>query len=116
MKKKIGYLPENIALYLDPGQYFELELNYAVSTPQGFALPYLLALALLSTIGFPRLPRHFRLHIWAALAINLPLFWLFCWGDELRNLSLLYPALIALIAATLSRFDGDSRPDRRCST
>ena len=97
------WLWENLAFYANPKSYFGYEANYGVLTARGLSLPHLVLIGVLVTTAWKLLPRHFRLHTYLALGLNLPLFLMFCWQDELRNLSMLYPSLIVLMTITLSR-------------
>lgn len=94
---------ENLAFYANPKNYFGYEANYGLPTARGLSLPHLVLIGVLVGTAWKLLPRPFRLHTYLALTVNLPLFLMFCWRDELRNLSMLYPSLIALMTFTLSR-------------
>jgi hypothetical protein len=53
---------------------------------------------LLVRSGWGRLTPAFQQHALIALAINLPLFIVFCYPGEIRNLSLMWVTLAMLIA------------------
>lgn len=44
------------------------------------------------------LPTAFRTHLLVAALINFPLYLAFCWPGEMRNLSMLVPSLVIVIA------------------
>jgi hypothetical protein len=56
--------------------------------------------------GWKHLPIAIRSHGQIAAAINIPLYLLFCYPGELRNLSMLYVVLLLCIAANL---EGEGR-------
>jgi hypothetical protein len=51
------------------------------------------------------------------VALNFPLFLLFCAPGELRDLSMLYVTLLLLVAASLAEWTGGQcKPDAQLST
>jgi len=56
--------------------------------------------------GWGKLSREFRRHAQLAAIINLPLFFLFCWPGEARNLSMLYLPLVLCFAFNFAGFTG----------
>ena len=56
--------------------------------------------------GWRFLSRAMQRHAFLAAAINVPLYLIFCNPGELRNLSMLSVALLALLAANLDRSSG----------
>ena len=54
--------------------------------------------------GWKHLPRVIQKHGKLALAINIPLYFLFCNPGELRNLSMLYVVLLLALAENLNRW------------
>jgi len=105
------HLWENLAFYTSPLSYFGQEANYGIPMLRGVAAPHLAVLGLLVATAWRYVPPPLRQHALAALAVNLPLFLMFCWRDELRNLSLLYPTLVTLMALTLARAGGERNRD-----
>lgn len=97
-------LLDNLRFYVDPGNWVRTESTYGVLLPRGFGIVTILAFVGLAINGWGRLPQALRQHAWVALAINLPLFVLFCSPGELRNLSMLYPSLLCLTALSLSKW------------
>lgn len=89
---------ENLSFYLNPGNWFRTESTYGVALPRAFSLVAMLAFAAIACCGWGRMPKTLRQHALLALTINLPLLLLFCSPGEVRNLSMLYPSLLCLIA------------------
>jgi hypothetical protein len=54
--------------------------------------------------GWRSLPRAIQRHMQIAAIINFPLYFLFCYPGEFRNLSLLYVTLLLLLAANLTEW------------
>lgn len=95
---------DNLLFYVDPGSWLRTESTYGVLLPRGFGIVSVLAFAGIAVNGWARLPQPLRQHAQLALAINLPLFVLFCSPGEMRNLSMLYPSLLCLLALTLAKW------------
>jgi len=93
---------DNLRFYVDPGNWLRTENTYGVLLPRGFGIVSFLACAGIAAAGWPRLPQALRQHATLAVSINLPLFLLFCSPGEVRNLSMLYPALACLMALALT--------------
>ncbi|MCY1194148.1 hypothetical protein D9M72_54400 [compost metagenome] len=93
---------DNLRFYADPGNWLRTESTYGVLLPRGFGVISLLAFAGIAVSGWASLPQALRRHALMALSINLPLFLLFCSPGEMRNLSMLYPALMCLMALSLT--------------
>jgi len=102
----------NLFYFLDPGNWFRTEATYGVTLPKGLSAVMMLMIAGVAAIGWARLPAVLRLHVWAALAVNVPLFLLFAAAGEARNLSMLYPSLLGLLAMALTAWMGAAAPGR----
>ncbi len=90
--------------------FTSLEKTYGLLAPRAIYIAALALMAWTALRGWRRLPERFRQHALIALAINVPLYLLFCQPGELRDLSMLYVTLIALLAANLTQwFDLQSR-------
>ncbi len=95
-------LVDNIKFYLHPLDYlFSFEWTYGMYLPKGFSIFILLALFIIIFKSWPSLERPIKQHSLFALAITIPLFTLFCYRDELRNLSMLYISFNIMIAVYL---------------
>ncbi|PTX03111.1 hypothetical protein DBL07_11880 [Achromobacter mucicolens] len=95
---------DNLRFYIDPGNWMRTESTYGVLLPRGFSLVSILVIAGVAINGWPCLPEPLRRHALLALAINAPLFLIFCSPGEMRNLSMLYPSLLCLLAVALSKW------------
>jgi hypothetical protein len=90
---------DNIGFYLNPFNYlFAFEINYGLLTPKGFSIFGLLASYFIISQSWSSLKRPIKQHVLVALCINIPLFIIFCWRDELRNLSMLFISFTAMIS------------------
>lgn len=95
-------LVENIKFYANPLNYlFSFEWIYGVFVPKGFSIFILLTLLIVVLESWPSLAKPIKQHTLFALAINIPLLVLFCWKDELRNLSMLFIAFTIMISIYL---------------
>ncbi|EHK63837.1 hypothetical protein [Achromobacter arsenitoxydans] len=92
----------NLIYFLDPGNWFRTESTYGIALPKGLSAVMVLMIAGVAATGWGRLPAAFRLHVLAALAVNVQLFLLFAAEGEARNLSMLYPSLLVLMAMALT--------------
>lgn len=97
---------DNLRFYVNPGNWLRTENTYGVLLPRGFSIVSMLAFAGIAIHGWTRLPQLLRWHAKMALAINVPLFLLFCSPGEMRNLSMLYPSLLCLLALALAKWLG----------
>ncbi|MDH0091261.1 hypothetical protein N7373_07375 [Achromobacter mucicolens] len=92
----------NLFYFLDPGNWFRTESTYGILLPKGLSAVMVLMIAGVAATGWRRVPEPFRLHVLTALAVNVPLFLLFAAEGEARNLSMLYPSLLVLMATALT--------------
>ncbi len=95
---------ENLRFYLSPGKLFGHEVNYGILTLRGYNVASLLLLWIVIARGWRGLPASIHFHTFIAAAINLPLFFVLCFYGELRDLSMLYGALLLLIAACIAKW------------
>ncbi|QVQ25835.1 hypothetical protein [Achromobacter deleyi] len=93
---------DNLRFYVDPGNWLRTESTYGVLLPRGFGIVSVLAFVGIAVNGWARLPQALRQHALLALAVNVPLFVLFCSPGEMRNLSMLYPSLLGLMAMAMT--------------
>lgn len=103
---------DNLRFYVDPGNWLRTESTYGVLLPRGFGIVGMLVFAGIAINGWPRLPHALRRHAQLALAINVPLFVLFCSPGEMRNLSMLYPSLLCVLALALAKWLAPPGVDR----
>ncbi len=92
----------NLFYFLDPGNWFRTESTYGVALPKGLSAVMVLMIAGVAATGWARLSAALRLHVLMALAVNVPLFLMFAAEGEARNLSMLYPSLLVLMAMALT--------------
>ena len=94
---------ENIPFYLNPLSLLRAEYTYGLPLFAGYSIVMLVFTAIIVLNGFRFLGQAERWHLWIAALINMPLFLLFCYSGETRNLSLLFPGLIVCAAAAAQR-------------
>ena len=70
--------------------YWQVTRTYGTWTGSGVFLPHVLLLVWMIFHVWKQVPSIWKQHMGIACAINLPLYWMFCWLAELRNLSFLY--------------------------
>jgi hypothetical protein len=102
------HLQDAVRIYSSLAEWLRTEINYGIPTPKGFSIPAFAILALLVARCWGDLSRTMRNHALVALAINLPLFIVLCYPRELRNMSMLYFTLAALIAFAIPKSDAGS--------
>ena len=119
----IAYLPVRLRFAVNPADasvipgmdqlnYFLHPHNFLFDTETTYGLilwksSTILPMALLVWtiwLAWSRLPLMIKRHAQIATAINLPLYVLFCAPGELRNLSMLYVALLAVLATNLEEW------------
>jgi len=96
---------------------FGAEKTYGVQALKAFTLGPIALLAWTVWRAVPPLPPATKRHAQIAAAINLPLYFLFCWPGELRDLSLLYVFFLLVLVANLNdwlggRVTGPADPPR----
>lgn len=104
------HFSENILFYINPMSLLKATKTYGIPMLDGYNPITLLLIAGVIAMGLPALSRRLKLFSLACLVINLPMFILFAAPGETRNLSLLYPTFLLLIAATIERLDTRPAP------
>lgn len=94
---------ENIPFYLNPLSLLRLEYTYGLPLFAGYSIVMVAFAAIILLNGVSLLHRGERWHLGIAALINVPLFLLFCYSGETRNLSLLFPGLIMCAGAAVQR-------------
>jgi len=96
-------LGENIDFWLTPGNYFLWQDFYApmILFPRGLNIILVAVLTSLLFWQWGKKPLFAKRLFVVAMLINIPLFILFCWQDEMRNLSFLFLPVYLLIVNTL---------------
>lgn len=106
------HIAENLAFWLEPGSWFATMEVYVplMPMPRGLHLLLIVPLGMLLMHQWRTRATDLRVILGISAAINLPVFLLFAWRDETRNLSLMYPALyLNICAVMLTRY-------RRCDS
>ncbi|MDO7844616.1 hypothetical protein [Sphingomonas immobilis] len=96
-----SHIPLQIRFFTSPANFFKAEITYGVPLPHPMSLIALAAIGGAAVLAWPRLSRARRWHIALAALVNIPLFVLFCGPGEVRNLSMLFPALVMLFALAI---------------
>lgn len=98
------HVAENWAFWTQPRSWWLTMTVHAplMLLPRGLSLVLLLPVVALLAHGWRERPAVLRRLLVAGAAINLPLFFLFCWKDETRNLYLMAPALVLNLCAALA--------------
>lgn len=78
--------------------WYNTEITYGVFFGQGMFLPHVLLVAWLVKCAWKKISPEWKNHIKIAAALNIPLYIIFCWIGELRNLSMLYVGFTAMLA------------------
>lgn len=95
------HLFDALKFYTNPIELLKVEVNYGVLGPKSYGVVALGLIGLIVLKGFSGLPTPLRQHLALALMVNLPLFIMLCYPGEMRNLSMLYLSLGALIASAI---------------
>lgn len=90
-----------IEWYLQPGRLLMTEMTYGVRLFAGYSLVTALVVYVAVANGWHRLSLPERQHLLLVLLLNLPLFLLFARPGEMRNLSLVFPGVVLLLAASM---------------
>ena len=80
--------------------------NLRCAHAEGFTLAPIALLAWASWRAWPHLPPIAQRHAQIAAVINLPLYLLFCWPGELRDLSMLYVTFLLVLAVNVGDWLG----------
>ncbi|SFU46613.1 hypothetical protein [Pseudoduganella namucuonensis] len=109
-------LLNNVYNYARPRAYLQAELTYGVVGPSGAFAGVLMLIAVIALRGWLSCPAGMRRHLLLAACVNVPLFLAFCAPGELRNLSILFPGFVVLVAhamekSQVARREG-TKPDR----
>jgi hypothetical protein len=96
---------DQLQSFIHPGaMLFRTEETYGV---RAFRMSALLPMALLVWMvlrGWKHLPNPIKRQAQIAAAINIPLYFLFCFPGELRDLSMLYVVLLLVLACSLDQW------------
>lgn len=93
------------------GGYMNTEITYGLFFGQGMFLPHVLFIAWLIKCTWKKLSAEWKNHIKIAATINIPLYVIFCYPNEIRNLSLLYIGFIAMLSIYIKDLITDKGED-----
>lgn len=93
------HLPEQLAYFVNPRFLLSWTMAYGFPMPHPLNAIALASGWLLWRLARPRLPAAALPHLRIAAAINVPLFLVFGFPGEVRNLSFLFPSLVLLLSA-----------------
>jgi len=90
-----NHIAENLEFWRQPSSWWAWMTVYTplIPFPRGLNLLLIVPLAILILHGLRERPPEIRDFLLVSALVTLPLFFLFCWRDETRNLSLMYPAI-----------------------
>jgi hypothetical protein len=101
----IFFLPDQLGLFLHPLSLLKLTQEvYGLPMLNGFTILPAALTAWTVWNSWPSLPPAFKRHTQIAAAINIPLYLLFSFPGEVRDLSLLYDSLLVLLAMNLKNW------------
>jgi hypothetical protein len=89
---------QSVHFYLDPKNLFAFETNYAVVTPRAYSLFWMIVIAAIYILAWPKLAIPMRRHIMLSAAMTAVLVLAFCGPGETRNYSMCYVGLLVVIA------------------
>ena len=95
---------DNVIFYANPLNLFLLDQTYGLPLFKGYGIVVFGWFAILMAYGWRVVPTSIHRHLQLAAIINVPLLLLFCAEGEVRNLSMLYVAIVALMAGALQRW------------
>jgi hypothetical protein len=100
---------DQLSYYMHPlNHLFGIEMTYGLLAVKAFSVVPMALLAWTFWRGWRYLPATVQRHALIAAAINIPLYLLFCWPGEIRNLSLLYIAFLLILAVNLNHWIASS--------
>lgn len=91
-----SWIGEHVSAAFNWKNYVAIEVTYGLFMPQAMTIVWLGFYALIAAVGWPRMGQDMRYFTLVALGLNIPLYLLFCYPGEARNLSMLFVPLAAL--------------------
>ncbi len=98
------HLWDNLRFLADPRNYLRGEYTYGILLPKGFNILLLFLAFVVVRAGWPALPPAARQHALIVCAINIPLYLLFGYGDEIRALSMVDVSAALLVCGGLAAY------------
>ena len=84
--------------------YIKYDFVYGVIAPKGYNIFTIIIIVAIVSSSYRFLPEVAKHHLLIALAINLPLFLLFCFPGELRNLSFLFISFNVMLCLSINQY------------
>ncbi len=107
----IFHLGDQLRYYVNPLKFlFDLDRTYGVISYSSATLISLLLIAWTLVRAWNQIPKSLQRQGLIAALINLPLYFLFCYPGELRDLSMLYPIFFIALAFNLHAWILDYNP------
>jgi hypothetical protein len=103
------WFSKNIKNYINPSTYFKFDGSYGLIAPKGLNIITIFLVLILIKISWKYFPKTFKTHTLIALTINVPLFLVFAYINEIRNLSFLYITVVLLIAYAIEFYPKPSK-------
>lgn len=97
-------LLDNLLFYANPLNLFLVDQTYGLPLFKGYGIVAFGWFTVLMVYGWHTVPTYIHRHLMLAAVINVPLLLLFCAEGEVRNLSILFVAVVTLIAGALHRW------------
>jgi len=98
------HLWDNLRFLADPRNYLHGEYTYGILLPKGFNILLLFLAFVVVRAGWSALPPAARHHALLVCAINIPLYLLFGYGDEIRALSMVDVSAALLICGGVAGY------------
>lgn len=95
---------DNLPFYANPLNLFLVDHSYGLPLFKGYGIAVFGLFAVLMAYGWRMVPICIHRHLMLAAVINVPLLLLFCAEGEIRNLSMLYVPIVALVGGALQRW------------
>lgn len=99
------WFSKNVHRYLNPATYLKFDGSYGLIAPKGVSILTLILIFILVKSAWKYLDDRVRRHCLLALIINLPLFILAGFPNEIRALGFLYISAVFLIAYTIQQYE-----------
>jgi hypothetical protein len=101
------WFSKNVHRYINPATYFKFDGSYGLVAPKGVNILTLLLIFILVKSAWKHLDLRVRKHCLFAVFINLPLFIVAGFPNEIRALGFLYVSAVFLIAYTIQHYENN---------
>jgi hypothetical protein len=95
---------QQISAFFSLSSYFGYDFIYGMLAPKGYNILTIIVIFIIVRSSYRFLPVDAKQHALVALLVNLPLFLLFCFPGELRNLSFLFVSFILILGFSLNQY------------